>query len=170
MTNSPKADAWLRDYQVPWGFQAPGGTNTESLHQSIVSTNGAATESRVRLQALPTPFYQVIRVGGVDFAARPGVFRLITSPDDYHFLLASGWISVPHGSAAAIELNLLQYIRNEASLTGGGKIEAIPGSIKEIAVRAESVEDTHAACPYCRAEDETAAVARAQGITTLGGV
>lgn len=156
MTNSPKADAWIREFQVPWGFQAAGGKNTESLLQSLVSTNGAAVESAARLRTAPLPWYQVVRLAGVDFAVRPGVFRLITSPDDYHFLLSSGWINVPHGSAASVELNLLQYIRNEASLAGDGKIEPIPEGLGVKVAARETVEtaaETRQGCAYCLAED-----------------
>jgi hypothetical protein len=71
-------------------------------------------------------FYGVVRCNDIDYAYRPGVFRMITSPDDYHFLASSpGYIDVPHGSAPVIERNLLEYIRNEAAKIPGGQIDPI---------------------------------------------
>lgn len=160
MTSNPKADTWfreiLREFQVPWGYQAPGGKNTESLESSLVSTNRSATETAVRMRNLPLPFYQVVRYLGVDYAARPGVFRLIASPDDYHFLMACGWINIPHGAAVSIELNLLQFIRAECSRGGvaGGSIDAIANAPS---VLGETMAETRAACPLCQAEGATIA-------------
>ena len=71
-------------------------------------------------------FYQVVRHNGVDYAYRPGLFRKIMDPDDYHFLSSSpGYINVAHGSAPQVERNLLEYIRNEAAKVGGGQIDGI---------------------------------------------
>jgi len=61
------------------------------------------------------PFYRVLRYNGHDYAFAPGVFRHITSEDDYHFLRSAGFIRVPHGEADNIALNLLQYIRDECA-------------------------------------------------------
>jgi hypothetical protein len=49
-------------------------------------------------------YYEVVRCDGVDYAYRPGVFRKIADPDDYHFLISSpGFIDVPHGEAPVVE-------------------------------------------------------------------
>lgn len=70
--------------------------------------------------------YLVYRFQNVDYVAAPERFRAIESVDDYHFMLSTGWIDVPHGEAPQIERNLLEYIRNEA-LRG-----ALPGGVGEI--------------------------------------
>jgi len=71
-------------------------------------------------------FYEVVRHGGVDYAYRPGMFRKIQDPDDYHFLASTpGYIDVPHGEAPDIERNLLEYIQREAARIGGGQIDPI---------------------------------------------
>lgn len=71
-------------------------------------------------------YYEVVRCNGVDYAYRPGMFRKITDPDDYHFLSSSpGYIDVPHGEAPVIEGNLLDYIRRESARIGGGQIDPL---------------------------------------------
>lgn len=60
-------------------------------------------------------FFKVYRLDGVDYVACPGRFRAIMDPDDYHFMLSSGWINTAHGQGQPVERNLLEYIRNEAS-------------------------------------------------------
>jgi hypothetical protein len=71
-------------------------------------------------------FYEVVRCNEIDYAYRPGLFRMIRDPDDYHFLASSpGYIDVPHGEAPVIERNLLEYIQAEAAKIGGGQIDPI---------------------------------------------
>lgn len=136
MTNSPAADQWIESYQVRWGHD-PGKTgNTESIAQNLVSTNGTVYATLDELRALAanlaaagaTPFYFVVRYQSVDYAFRPGLFRMITSPDDYHFLASCRYITQPHGEAPNVELNLLDYIRKESARITGGQIDDLPGT------------------------------------------
>jgi D-alanyl-D-alanine carboxypeptidase len=74
------------------------------------------------------PFLKVYRHNQtqIDYAAGPGRFKFINSPDDYHFLRSCGWIVVDHGAGQPVETNLLEYIRNEASKGAGeGTIDDI---------------------------------------------
>lgn len=60
-------------------------------------------------------YYKVVRHGNIDYAFAPGVFRVIWSPDDYFFMWVAGFHATPHGTAPEIQLNLLQYIRQEVA-------------------------------------------------------
>jgi hypothetical protein len=99
---------------------------------------------------------QVVRHNGSDYAYGPGVFRFISSSDDYHFLRSARFINVPHNTAPQIYLNLLEYIRNEAARWAppGVAMDAIVNpSLDHTRVAAESVEEARAGCEHCAAED-----------------
>lgn len=173
MSDSPKADAFFDGgFQVPWGWDPNRIGGTESIKQNLVSTNGAAYSAMFGVAALQqrsgAPFYEVVRHGGIDYATRPGVFRKISDPDDYHFLFTAGWINTPHGSGVPCELNLLSYIRQEASFTSGGRLDDIPAEAAALggdAAVAEAAEVTRSRCPHCQAEDAAKAEAEAaQGV------
>lgn len=102
--------------------------------------------------------YRVIRHNGTDYAYAQGVFRFISSSDDYHFLSSAGFIRVPHGTAPTCALNLLEYIRNEAGRWAApgvpmdGIVNALPMNAR-VADFTETADVTRAACEHCRAED-----------------
>lgn len=68
-------------------------------------------------QKLKPFIYRVYRhtATQIDYAAGPGRFKFINSPDDYHFLYSCGWINIQHDQAQPVETNLLEYIRDEAA-------------------------------------------------------
>jgi hypothetical protein len=79
-------------------------------------------------QKVKQSFYKVYRHNQtqIDYAAGPGRFKFIETPDDYHFLRSTNWINADHGSGQGVDTNLLEYIRNEASKG------AEPGAIDDI--------------------------------------
>jgi hypothetical protein len=155
MSDSPKADSWFNGgFQIPWGYDPAGIGGTESIKQSLVSTNGAAYTTLTELRQLAArgsgvAFYSVVRHQGVDYFYRPGIFRICVSPDDYHFAASSpGYINVPHGAAPVVERNLLEYIQREAALLGGGHIDPLP-ALPPVGAAAQVVEEP---CPICTHE------------------
>ena len=112
MTNDPNADQWLSD-------QLAGG------------------------RVLPLPCYAVFRhqQTQIDYMFRPGVFRLITSPDHYFFLAYGGLITVPHGSAQAVDTNYIEFLRAEAIATGGTG-SAVDNIIYPSSVTEQGAEDS----------------------------
>lgn len=99
--------------------------NAAALAQTEIDAAWGTVAPPVDEEELGT-FFTVYRCAGVDYIACPGRFRALISPDDYHFMSATGWIDVEHGTAPEIERNLLEYIRAEAALG------ARPGGIGDI--------------------------------------
>ena len=163
MSDSPQADAWFNGgFQVPWGWDPGGVGGTESIKQNLVSTNsvsfGTLDELRrfIGTTRFAAPYYVVMRHLGIDYAFRPGVFRMIVSPDDYHFLMSCWYIVQPHGTAPSVERNLLEYIRREAARVGGGQIDDMPPlpSAQELEAMQAQFDEP---CPICELERAQAA-------------
>lgn len=169
MTDSPKADAWFgRDYQMPWGYDPNNTGGRESIESNLVSTNRAAYVTLAEFRAFVAelgqrggaPFYMVVRYDQTDWIARPGTFRRIESPDDYHFLFTSKWINTPHGAAPQVAHNLLSYIRLEATFgPAGGRIDGLPPAPAAGVVRTQTTAQVRADCPICAEQDAAAATA-----------
>ena len=124
-----------------WEQMAPGDVIKKvqgyysDIYTDWLDTAQAYVRANPRPGQPPTPptagkgnltFFNVYRMDSVDYVACPGRFRAIVSPDDYHFMSSTGWIDVPHGAGQPVARNLLEYIRNEASLG------ALPGGIGDI--------------------------------------
>jgi hypothetical protein len=159
MSDSPKADAWFNGgFQIPWGYDPAGVGGTESIKQSLVSTNGATYTTLTELRALAgrrgSTYYSVVRHQGADYFYRPGIFRLCVDPNDYHFMASTpGYINVPHGEAPVVELNLLEYIQREAALLTGGRIDPTPTPPAAGVAAAPVAEEP---CPICTREKAAA--------------
>jgi len=61
MSTNPKADDWMRSFDVPWGYDPSKTGNTEPLAQSLVSTNGFAARAARAAEGIQDTVAGVLR-------------------------------------------------------------------------------------------------------------